>query len=82
MSSHHDNQGLLTTCFPGYTSSALTPAPQGLLNPEVSGQGFRVTFSKKRVGRASDKLNPDKLKWRVVTWSVVQARDKVLLDLP
>lgn len=40
MSSHHDNQGLLTTCFPGYTSSALTPpTPKGCSTRKLVGKG-------------------------------------------
>lgn len=65
MSSHYNNQGLLTvTCFPNFTFSALALAlalSWGLARasqPKVSGQGLRATFPKKRVGRASVKFNP------------------------
>lgn len=86
MSSHHDNQGLLTTCFPDFTSSALPHLARGLARasqPKVSGLGLRATFPKKRVGRASVKwtLASSSLGVKRVKWGMDQDLGKVLLDL-
>lgn len=82
MSSHHDNQGLLTTCFPGSTSSALSLALQGFLSPKL-GQGLRATFPEKRVERVSVRrpLASSTLGMRRGKWSLDQEPGKVLLDL-
>lgn len=84
MNSHHDNQGLLTTCFPGFTSSALGEGGAARASQyEVSGQGLRATFPKKRVEGASVKwpLASSTLGVKREKWSMDQEWGEVLLNL-